>query len=139
MNNTFKILAVTLSCATAAFAQEIVVGTAQPATGVITEYGADTNRLIIRSESAAPQTYTVTKKTVFVDADGRTVTASAVRHGEPATVYYEKTGDTMVVSRVVVGKPIAARKTTTTVVEQPVVPPAKVIEKTTTTTTTETH
>jgi len=138
MKKSIQFSALILGLATTAFAQEIVVGSAQPATGVITEYGADTNRLIIRSETAAPQTYTVTKKTVFVDADGRTVASTAIRHGEPATVYYEKTGDAMVVNRVVIGKPVAARKTTTTVIEQPVIAPApqKVIEKSTTTTTT---
>ena len=52
---------------------------------------------------------------VFLDPSGNVVSAEVVR-GKPVTVYYEKDGDQMVVSKVVVSQPVpgVTERTTTT-------------------------
>jgi len=100
--------------------------------GVISEFGPKT--IVIRSEtSSAPIRYSYSKTTTYVDETGAPVSLEVVKSGLPVTVFYEKIGDEMVASKVVVHKTVR--------MEQPaeVVPAAPVIEqkKTTTTTTTE--
>jgi hypothetical protein len=84
--------------------------------GTVSEVDPSASRIIIRSETAAPTTYTYNKKTTFVDESGNTVTYEAVRN-RPVTVYYTKEGDDMIISRVVVTRPtggVIQKKETTT-------------------------
>jgi|ERR1035437_803225 hypothetical protein len=93
--------------------------------GSISEFGPET--IVIKTvKSTTPVRYTYTKTTTYVDENGSPVSMEVVKSGVPVTVYYDKQGDKMVASKVIV------RKTKT------VVPPPSVTEeKKTTTTTTE--
>lgn len=109
----------------AVLAQTSVVTTA-PITsmGTITEFSPET--FVIKTETGtAPVSYGYSKTTTYVDEAGAPVSMTTVKSGVPVTVYYTKSGDTLVASKVIV------RKAT-------VVPGAMVEEKKTTTTTTET-
>jgi len=67
--------------------------------------------------------YYYTKSTTIVDPTGRTVEWSAVRPDMPATVYYVKEGDRMIVRKVVLTQPASAviekKETTTTTTTRP--------------------
>jgi hypothetical protein len=91
--------------------------------GTVSEMLPSSSTIVLRTEPASPPTkYVFNDRTVWVDSAGNTVTMESVRN-QPVTVYYQREGDQMVVTRVVTQK---------------VVPPApKVIERRTTTTTTE--
>jgi len=69
---------------------------------------------MFRGETGEPVRYYYTPQTTIVDPVGHTVAWTDVRPDMPATVYYEKTGDRMVVKRVVLKKPVVVEKTTTT-------------------------
>jgi hypothetical protein len=94
--------------------------------GTISEFSPET--IQIRTEAAtAPVAYRYTKSTAYVDETGAPVSIETVKSGLPVTVYYTKSADGLIASRVVV------RKTVSTVP----VTPAVEETKTTTTTTTE--
>ncbi len=104
--------------------------------GTITEFSPDTI-MITTSEGTQPVRYGYSKTTTYVDELGKPVSMDLVKSGVPVTVYYTKTGNTMVASKVVV------RKTTTTTTTPSVkqqhtttIPSAVKEEKKTTTTTT---
>ena len=59
---------------------------------------------MFRGETGDPVRYYYTPQTTVVDEAGATVPWTDVRADIPATVYYEKTGDRMVVKKVVVRK-----------------------------------
>jgi len=59
---------------------------------------------MFRGETGDPARYYYTPQTTVVDEAGATVPWTDVRADIPATVYYEKTGDRMVVKKVVVRK-----------------------------------
>jgi Alkylmercury lyase len=85
--------------------------------GTITTYSPDADYITFRTTTdAAPVRYYYTKETSVVDPSGRVVTWSAVRPDVPATVYYVREGDRMVVRKVVLSKPavIEQKETTTT-------------------------
>lgn len=91
--------------------------------GTITAYTPGSDFITFRTEtSAAPVKYYYTKKTVLVDADGKPVEWSLLRPDLPVRYEYVRDGDRMVVSRVVVTKPLATfekRETTTTTTTTP--------------------
>jgi len=91
--------------------------------GTITAYTPGSDFITFRTEtSTAPVKYYYTKKTVLVDADGKPVEWSLLRPDLPVRYEYVKDGDRMVVSRVVVTKPLATfekRETTTTTTTTP--------------------
>ena len=91
--------------------------------GTITAYTPGSDYISFRSTTdTAPVKYYYTKSTTVLDADGRTVTWSAVRPDSPATVYYTKEGDRMVVSKVMLSKPTEVyekKQTTTTTTVKP--------------------
>ena len=91
--------------------------------GTITAYTPGSDFITFRTEtSTAPVKYYYTKKTVLVDADGKPVEWSLLRPDLPVRYEYVKDGDRMVVSRVVVTKPLATfekRETTTTTTTSP--------------------
>ncbi|MBI4515985.1 MAG: hypothetical protein HY699_09255 [Deltaproteobacteria bacterium] len=80
-------------------------------TGVVSEINPSSSTIILKSEKApAPVTYTFTKETVFVDAQGKVVSSETIRNS-PVTVEYSKEGDRTIVRRVVVTQPSGATHT----------------------------
>jgi hypothetical protein len=69
---------------------------------------------IVLNTGASPVTYRYSKTTQVVDDTGAAVDVSVLRSGIPATVYYVKEGNDMVVSRVVVKRSALGTSTTTT-------------------------
>jgi len=101
--------------------------------GVISEFSPKT--IVIRSQSSPdPIRYTYTKTTTYVDETGAPVSMEVVKSGLPVTVYYQKIGDDMVASKVIVRK--AVKVTTPSIDIAPPPAPAPVIEEKKTTTTT---
>jgi hypothetical protein len=93
------------------------------ATGTISTYTPGTDYITFRtSTDTAPVRYYYTKDTTILDPEGRVVTWSAVRPDLPATVYYMRDGDRMIVRKIVLSKPAVIEKketTTTTTTERP--------------------
>ena len=84
-------------------------------TGTISTYTPGTDYITFRtSTDTAPVRYYYSKDTTILDPEGRTVTWSAVRPDLPATVYYVREGDRMIVRKIVLSKPIVTEKETTT-------------------------
>jgi hypothetical protein len=84
-------------------------------TGTISTYTPGTDYITFRtSTDAAPVRYYYSKDTTILDPEGRTVTWSAVRPDLPATVYYVREGDRMIVRKIVLSKPTVTEKETTT-------------------------
>jgi hypothetical protein len=76
--------------------------------GVMSDFNPGASTFMLKSESAAtPVSYTYTKTTVFVDAQGNTVSSETIKNS-PVTVEYTKDGDKIVVTRV------TSTRTTTT-------------------------
>src|SRR2546423_4612883 len=93
-------------------------------TGTIATYTPGTDYITFRTggTTGAPVRYYYSKDTTVLDPEGRTVTWSAVRPDMPATVYYVREGDRMLVRKVVLSKPTVIEKqttTTTTTTEKP--------------------
>src|SRR5438045_3740171 len=92
--------------------------------GTIATYTPGTDYITFRTggTTGAPVRYYYSKDTTILDPEGRTVTWSAVRPDLPATVYYVREGDRMLVRKVVLSKPTVIEKketTTTTTTEKP--------------------
>ena len=84
-------------------------------TGTINTYTPGTDYITFRtSTDAAPVRYYYSKDTTILDPEGHTVTWSAVRPDLPATVYYTRDGERMVVRKIVLSKPTVTEKETTT-------------------------
>ncbi len=68
------------------------------------------------TSSTAPSTYYMSKDVTVVDPSGATVDASLLRPDMPVRYTYVKQGDRMVVSKIIVQRPVAeiTRETTTT-------------------------
>jgi hypothetical protein len=126
-----KMLAAGVACVAAvtlALAQETTTTTTNAATGTttvatttstgtITAYTPDSDYISFRTTTdAAPVKYYYTKETAILDPTGRTVTWSAIRPDLPATVYYVRDGERMVVRKIVLTKPATTidKETTTT-------------------------
>ena len=91
--------------------------------GTITTYAPSSDYITFRSETnAAPARYYYDKTTTILDPEGRTVTWSAVRPDLPATVYYVRDGDRMIVRKIILSKPgtvYEKKETTTTTTTRP--------------------
>jgi len=126
-----KMLAAGVACVAAvtlALAQETTTTTTNAATGTttvatttstgtITAYTPDSDYISFRTTTdATPVRYYYTKDTTILDPTGRTVTWSAIRPDLPATVYYVREGDRMLVRKIVLTKPVTTidKETTTT-------------------------
>ena len=84
-------------------------------TGTISTYTPGTDYITFRaSTDAAPVRYYYSKDTTILDPEGHTVTWSAVRPDLPATVYYTRDGDRMIVRKIMLSKPTVTEKETTT-------------------------
>jgi hypothetical protein len=86
--------------------------TANTGTGTITEYAPGSPNIVLRTESAAPVTYSVSKTTTFVDENGSPVAVERIAPGAPVSVQYVQEGDRMVANRVVVVRELPQRKLT---------------------------
>jgi hypothetical protein len=105
----------TVTTKDAAAGTEVTETTTTSAAGTITTYTPGTDYLTFRAgTTGTPVRYYYTKNTTVLDPEGRTVTWSAVRPDLPATVYYVREGDRMVVRKVVLSKPTVVEKETTT-------------------------
>jgi hypothetical protein len=85
--------------------------------GTIVNYAPSSDYITFRSTTeTAPIRYYYDKTTTILDPEGRTVTWSAVRPDEPATVYYVRDGDRMIVRKIFLCKPgtVYEKKETTT-------------------------
>jgi hypothetical protein len=92
--------------------------------GTILGYTPASEYITFRTTTdAAPVRYYYTKETTILDPEGRVVTWSAIRPDLPATVYYVRSGDRLLVSKIVLSKPgtVYEKKetTTTTTTERP--------------------
>jgi hypothetical protein len=83
---------------------DTVETTTTTASGDIADLSGDS--FVIRSESG-PATYHYSKRTTVVDENGNALTIDSLKAGVPATVYYSREGDNMIVNRVVVKRPAA--------------------------------
>jgi len=93
-------------------------------TGTISTYTPGTDYITFRtSTETAPVRYYYSKDTTILDPEGHAVTWSAVRPDLPATVYYTRDGERMVVRKIVLSNPAAViekkETTTTTTTEKP--------------------
>ena len=82
--------------------------------GTFSTYTPGQDYFMFRGATGDPTRYYYTPDTTVVDPAGHTVAWSEIRPDMPATVYYEKTGERMVVKRVVLTKPVVTKTTETT-------------------------
>src|SRR5438067_5892772 len=92
--------------------------------GTIVTYTPDSDYFTFRTgPSAAPARYYYTRDTAILDPAGRTVSWSAIRPDMPATIYYTRVGDRVLVRKVVLSQapPAVSRheETTTTTTTEP--------------------
>ena len=88
-------------------AVEETTTTTTTTTGTISQFGPDT--IVVKTTTTPnPVTYSYTKTTAYVDENGKPVSIETVKSGVPVTVYYDKFGDKVTATKVVV------RKTTVT-------------------------
>jgi hypothetical protein len=84
--------------------------------GTVSESSPDA--IVVRtSPSAAPIHYITSRTTTYVDENGNPVSVETVKSGLPVTVYYDRSGDQLMASRVVVrnvAAPVIQKSTTTT-------------------------
>lgn len=84
-------------------------------TGTITTYTPGQDYMMLNA-GGSPTKYYYTKSTTVVDPTGATVDMSLLRPDMPVKYTYVKEGDRMVVSKIIVQKPVAeiTKETTTT-------------------------
>ena len=91
--------------------------------GTIVTYTPDSDYFMFRTKpEVAPTRYYYTRDTTVVDPEGRTVSLSTIRPDMPATIYYTKVGDRVLVRKVVLSQPprvIKHEETTTTTTTRP--------------------
>ena len=113
-----KILAVACSLGLAtALAQTstTVTTTTTDTSGTITEYTPGSTYFMMRAgTTGAPARFYYTNDAHVFDPEGHPLSWSVVRPDIPATVYYVREGDRMIVRKVVVSKPAVVEKETTT-------------------------
>ena len=85
--------------------------------GTISEFGPE--MVVVKTEKTEPLRYRFTKTTKYVDESGAPVSRTVLKAGLPVTVYYTRSPDGMVASKVVVKKTVSpsggtVEETTTT-------------------------
>lgn len=99
----------------AAAGTEVTETSTTSASGTITTYTPGSDSLMLRAgTTGAPVRYYYTNDTHVFDPEGHPVSWSVVRPDIPATVYYVREGDRMIVRKVVLTKPAVVEKETTT-------------------------
>jgi hypothetical protein len=80
--------------------EETTVSTTN-SSGTISTFGPD--QIVIRTTtSSMPITYQSNTSTTFVDEQGNPVDVAEIQAGVPVTVYYSKSGDKLVATKVIV-------------------------------------
>ncbi len=82
--------------------------------GTIQEFTPGSSRIVVKTATGSPVTYSYSKKTTFVDAAGNVVDYQTIKSGEPTTVYYTTENGEPVVSKVVVNRTVAPAAVTKT-------------------------
>jgi len=83
--------------------------------GTITEYRPGGDYFTLRAgTTGAPARFYYTNDAHVFDPEGHPLSWSVMRPDIPATVYYVREGDRMIVRKVVLSKPVVVEKTTTT-------------------------
>ena len=91
-------------------------------TGTITAFTPNSDFITFRTQtSTEPVKYYVSKQTTVVDPEGNTVEMSMLRPDMPVRYVYVKEGDRMVISKVILEKPVSyyKKETTTTTTTTP--------------------
>lgn len=71
--------------------------------GTVSQFGPDT--IVVKTTTSSdPATYSYTKTTTYVDENGKPVSIETVKSGVPVTIYYDKFGDKMMATKVIVQK-----------------------------------
>ena len=81
--------------------------------GTIQTFTPGQSQIVVKSSTGAPVTYSYSKKTTFVDADGNVVNYESIKAGDPTTVYYTTENGQPVVSKVIVRRAAPATVTKT--------------------------
>ena len=90
--------------------------------GLVSSFTPD-SMIVNTGSSPTPVSYEFSKTTTYVDENGNPVSVETVKSGVPVTVYYDRDGDRMLATRVVVRTAdptapiIEEKKTTTTTTE----------------------
>ncbi len=82
--------------------------------GTIQEFTPGSSRIVVKTSTGSPVTYSYSKKTTFVDSTGNVVDYQTIKSGEPTTVYYTTENGAPVVSKVVVNRTVAPAAVTKT-------------------------
>jgi polyisoprenoid-binding protein YceI len=93
--------------ATSAYAQPTVKETTTTSSGTISQFGPE-SIVVKTTTSTDPISYSYTKTTTYVDEKGNPVSIETVQAGLPVTIYYDKAGNKMVATKVVVTKAVLA-------------------------------
>ena len=105
----------TVTTKDAAAGEAVTTSTTTSAAGTITEYTPGSDYISLRAGTTGTTVrYYYNRDTTVLDPEGHVVTWSAVRPDVPATVYYVREGDRMLVRKVVLSKPTVVEKETTT-------------------------
>ncbi len=75
--------------------------TTTESTGTVTDFTPG-QMMVLRTEAGEPMRYKFGKTVTYVTADGRVIDASKVRKDSKVRVHYIKSGDDMVVDKVIV-------------------------------------
>jgi hypothetical protein len=75
--------------------------------GTIQEFTPGSSRIVVKTSTGSPMSYSYSKKTTFVDASGNVIRYESIRPGDPTTVYYTMEAGQPVVSKVVVNRTVA--------------------------------
>jgi len=87
--------------------KETTTTTTTTSSGTISQFGPST--IVVKTTTSAdPVSYSYTKTTTYVDESGKPVSIETVKVGLPVTVYYDKSGNKMVATKVVVTKAVLA-------------------------------
>src|SRR5258708_17142270 len=111
MNKTMRSLAsmalsgMLLAGANLALGQVETTTTQTTSVGTVREFGPD--MITVQTQtSPTPIRYSFTKTTTYVDESGNPVSVETVKSGLPVTVYYDRNGDQLVATKVIVKKTV---------------------------------
>jgi hypothetical protein len=117
MRKVILMTSAALVLAVSANAEMVEKTTTTRYSGTIAETSPSTSTIILKEDSPKTVKYIYNDRTVWEDASGKTVRMETVRD-QPATIFYEKQGDQMVVTKVITQKAeqprVIEQRTTTT-------------------------
>ena len=117
MRKVMLTMSAALVLAVSANAEMVEKTTTTRYSGTIAETSPATSTIILKEDSPKTVKYIYNDRTVWEDASGKTVRMETVRD-QPATIFYEKQGDQMVVTKVITQKTeqprVIEQRTTTT-------------------------